>query len=573
MPISRREMLLHSGLLAGVTAMGRFAVADSTGIPQSGADAALFTRLDEFVRQYLEEMRAPGMTLVLADRAGVRRVVHYGLGDVERRVPVGDDDLFEIGSISKSFVAICLLQLHDEGKLDLHKPVVEYLPWFRIDSTFAPITTHHLLTHGAGLPGNVPMLPSDPSLRHRAAYAPGEHFHYCNMAYEALGHLAWTLDGRELPEVIRKRVLEPLGMTQSEPVITLDIRDRLVKNYSAFQNDRPGTRDARFAEAAGLILTTGAGCVAATAKDMGAYLRMIANGGEGPNGSRLMSKDSFALFTKSHIVAPEFGPTASYGYGLAVDKLDGHTVVRHTGGMVSFMSSLLVDIDNGVGAFASINAQQGYRPTAVTQYAVQLMREQQASKPLPNIPAANPALRVSDAADYAGSYQQSGGGKLEIQRDGDKLFLVRVGGRVPLQPAGAPGAFVVADGGKSHFPLVFGRADAKDPKSAVVEVAWGSEWYTNSRYRGEQQFNAPKEWQSYVGHYRNESPWIGSIRIVLRKGRLWIDGMMPLEAAGDRFNLRDEPHSPEWIQFGEVVNGRCMRLKLSGEDLWRVATA
>ncbi len=130
-------------------------------------------------------------------------------------------------------------------------------------------------------------------------------------------------------------------------------------------------------------MTTGAGCVAATAKDMGAYARMIANGGEGPNGRRLMSKESFGLFSKAHIVAGEFGPTASYGYGIAVDKLDGHNVVRHTGGMTSFMSSLLVDIDNGVGAFASVNAQQGYRPTAVTQFAVQLMREQQLSKPLP----------------------------------------------------------------------------------------------------------------------------------------------------------------------------------------------
>jgi D-alanyl-D-alanine carboxypeptidase len=573
MSISRREMLVHTGLLAGVTAMGRFAVADSSGTPTSGADANLFARLDEYVRQYMEEMKSPGMTLVLADRKGTRRVVNYGFGDLERRTPVGKDELFEIGSISKSFVAICLLQLHDEGKLDLHKPVTEYLPWFRIDSKFKPITTHDLLTHGAGLPGNCPLFASDPTLRHRAAYAPGEHFHYCNLGYEALGQLAWTLDGRELPEVIRKRILEPLGMTQSEPVITLDIRDRLVKNYSLFQGDRPNARDARLAEAQGLIVTTGAGCVAATAKDMGAYTRMIANGGEGPNGRRLMSKESFALFSKAHIVAGEFGPTASYGYGIAVDRLDGHNVVRHTGGMTSFMSSLLVDIDNGVGAFASVNAQQGYRPTPVTQFAVQLMREQQLSKPLPSIPAANPALRVTNAADFAGSYQQSGGGKLQIEASGDKLFLVSASGKAPLQPAGAPGAFIVADGGKSHFPLVFGRADAKDPKSAVVEVSWGGDWYTNAKYQGEKQFNPPKEWQSYVGHYRNENPWIGSIHIVLVKGRLMIDGMMPLEAAGDRFNLRDEPHSPEWIQFGEVVNGRCMRLKFSGEDMWRVATA
>jgi CubicO group peptidase (beta-lactamase class C family) len=572
MSISRREMLLHTGLLAGVTAMGGFAVADSAGTEKSAADANLFTRLDEYVRQYLEEMKAPGMTLVLADRKGLRRVVHYGFGDVEHRVPVRDDELFEIGSISKSFIAVCLLQLHDEGKLDLHRPIVQYLPWLRIDSAFKPITVHDLLTHGSGLPGNCPLLPSDPSLRHRAAYAPGEHFHYCNLGYEALGHLAWTLDGRELPEVIRKRVFEPLGMTQSEPVITLDVRERIVKNYSLFQNDRPNTRDARLAEAAGLVFTNGAGCVAATAKDMGAYLRMIANGGAGPDGRRLLSKESFALFTKAHIAAPDFGPTASYGYGIAVDRLDGHTVVRHTGGMVSFMSSLLVDIDNGVGAYASINAQQGYRPTAVTQFAVQLMRAQQSSKPLPAIPPANPALAVSNAADYAGSYRQSGGGNLQIEASGDQLFLVRAGEKVPLQPA-SPGAFVVADGGQTRYPLVFGRADATDPKSAVVEVGLGGDWYTNAKYRGEIQFDAPRQWASFVGHYRNENPWIGSIHIVLREGKLWIDGMMPLEAAGDRFNLRDEPHSPEWIQFGEVVNGRCMRLKFSGEDMWRVATA
>jgi hypothetical protein len=121
--------------------------------------------------------------------------------------------------------------------------------------------------------------------------------------------------------------------------------------------------------------------------------------------------------------------------------------------------------------------------------------------------------------------------------------------------------------------LVFGRANPKDDESAVVELGWGGDWYTTSAYNGTKQFNAPKDWQSYVGHYRNENPWVGSLRIVLRKGRLWIDGVTPLELNGDRFSLRDEPHNPEWIQFGEVVNGRCQRMKFSGEDLWRVAAA
>jgi len=571
MSFSRRQVL-QAGLITAAATAGRFTVAESASQPQSGAYTKIFARLDQFVEQYMREMNSPGMTLVLADRNGVQRVANYGFGDLERRAAVGADELFQIGSISKSFVALCLLQLHDEGKLDLHKPILDYLPWVRIESKFAPITVHHMLTHGSGLPGNVPTLPSDPSLRHRAAYAPGEHFHYSNTAYTLLGDLAWTLDGRELPELLRQRIFEPLGMTQTEPVITLDIRERLVKNYSVFKNDRPATRDGRLSEAPAIVLTSGAGCIASTARDMGAYVSMIANGGAGPKG-RLVSKESFALFSKAHIEAKEFGPTASYGYGIAVDTLDGHAVVRHTGGMVSFMSSMLVDLDDGVGAFASVNAQQGYRPTPVTQFAAQLMRAQRASKPLPEVPAASPALRVTNAADYDGTFQDGKGGKITVTHQGDALFVTLASGRFPLQPAGVPDAFIVADGGNSHFPLLFGRKDQKDPRSAVVEVASGSDWYTTPAYDGPKQFDVPKEWQSYVGHYRNESPWIGSLRIALRKGRLWVDGIGPLELAGDRFNVRDEPHSPEWVQFGEIVNGRCQRLKFSGEDLWRVATA
>ena len=64
-----------------------------------------------------------------------------------------------------------------------------------------------------------------------------------------------------------------------------------------------------------------------------------------------------------------------------------------------------------------------------------------------------------------------------------------------------------------------------------------------------------------------------SARIVLLKGRLTIDGTIPLAPDGELFRLRDNPHNTEWIRFGEVVNGRCMHIRFSGSDLWRVAAA
>jgi hypothetical protein len=80
----------------------------------------------------------------------------------------------------------------------------------------------------------------------------------------------------------------------------------------------------------------------------------------------------------------------------------------------------------------------------------------------------------------------------------------------------------------------------------------------------------PDEWRSYTGHYRNEDPWIGSARIAIRSGKLWLNGVVPLEPARNgRFYLRDEPDSPEWLSFSDIVNGRAMRMCLSGADLQR----
>lgn len=156
-PVSRRQFISQSAQTAITAVAGaRFFVLDSRAQEPRSSYEESFTRLDTFIEHYMREMNAPGMTLVMADRDGVQRVATYGFGNPEQKIAVKPEELFEIGSISKSFVANCLLQLNQEGKLDFNKPVTEYLPWFRIDSTFAPITVHHLLTHSSGLPGDAP---------------------------------------------------------------------------------------------------------------------------------------------------------------------------------------------------------------------------------------------------------------------------------------------------------------------------------------------------------------------------------------------------------------------------------
>ncbi len=570
--MNRRQLLV---LGAGIAAAGASAPAwvaeGRTGDP--GPYARAFESLDRYVAQYLRDINAPGLTLALADAQGVRRIVSYGTDDAGRQTPVRTDQLFHIGSITKSFVALSLLQLWDEGKLDLARPISSYLPWLRFDSPFRPISVHDLMTHGAGLPDG-PLLPPDPAFRHTARNPPGDDFHYCNMGWEALGHLLAALDARAMGESIRARIFAPLGMTESEPVITFDVRERIATSYFPLLADRPYPRLGRLAEAPSIVTTSGAGCIASTPRDMGRYLAMLARRGAVPGG-RLVSEAAFRLFSTPHIVAAEFGNDAHYGYGIAIDRLDGHQRLRHTGGMVSFASALEVDLDEGIGVFASVNAMQGRRPRPVAEYALRLMRACKGSGPLPAVPPVDDPLHVERAADYAGRYTDGAGRALDVRAEGDRLVLLHDGARVPLEPAIGPAdSFCVLHRDYARYPLLFTRADPKDPKSAVLEAGHGEAWYARPEYAGPREFQTPAEWRGYAGHYRSEDPWLGSHRVVARRGRLWLDGVVPLEAApGGVFWLRDEEKSPEWLRFADFAGGVALTLVASGANFPRVDTA
>ena len=566
--MQRRELLNLGIKAAAFAAAGPFAIAAAPAA-EASPYAPLFPLLDRFVEQYLRQMNAPGLTLALADASGVQRVVAYGFGDLALRTPLDVERLFHIGSISKSFVGLCLLQLRDEGKLDLHAPIKRYLPWLRFDAATREITVHDLMTHAAALPDG-PLFPADPALRLHATAAPGSFFHYCNMGYEALGHLIATLDGRPLPESFRARVLVPLGMNATEPTITLDIAARVAASYLVPLSDRPYPRHGVLAPALPMAFSSGAGCIASSARDMAAYLTMLLNSGRCATG-HVASSAGFELFSHAHIEALEFGSGAAYGYGIVVDTLDGHRRLRHTGGMVSFASALEVDLDSGVGVFASINAMQGFRPRPVAEYALRLMRAVRDGAPLPPLPASESVLAVDAAADYGGRFVAADGRALEVVAEADRLSLMHRGARVPLEPTqGLADTFTVLHPDFERFALVFGRG-SPGSKGPVVDAGWGPDWYTHARYRGPREFAVPAEWHGFSGHFRNEDPWIGSTRVVLRRGQLWLAGVIPLEAAaGGLFYLRDEPDNPEWVSFSDVVAGRAMRMRISGNDTVRV---
>ena len=556
MNLSRRNFLSSSAKSAvAVTILKSL---PSGVFAQSGAVQPVFARLDEFIARHMRETGAPGMTLALANRDGLIRASTYGYADTKAGLRVVPETMFEIGSVSKSFVSLCLLQLRDEGKLDLNKPVVEYLPWLKINSKFEAITTHHILSHTGGLPG-APLLLDALLSELWTTYAPGKRFLYSNTGYNILGFLIEAIDKRPFAESMRTRILTPLGMTASSPIITNDLRKLMAVGYKPLSEGKPFPIRGPLAEAQWLEVDIAAGSIASTPADMAKYMRMLINHGALPKG-RLISEDAFTLFTKPAINSPYRGEPASYGYGLWVSDIEGHTRLRHTGGMVAFSSSIDVDLTAAMGAFASVNANlRGYRPVAVTKYAIELFNASLAGKSLPDPPAPPPAPdEVKNVADYAGIYTSPDGKKLELAAEGEKLILVHHNRRIVLERAGGD-RFIVKHPDFDRFLLGFVRENQQ-----VTQAFHGPDWYTGAKYTGPKTFETKKDWEAFAGHYNNDSAWYGDTRVVLRNGQLFIDGVQPLIPRGDgKFGLGD-PETPDWISFESIVDRRAMRLNYSG---------
>ncbi|MET0622342.1 MAG: serine hydrolase [Pyrinomonadaceae bacterium] len=572
--VSRRELLKGGAKAAAVLAVFPALGAEAGAQRKAGARRAggakrggAVGRLEEFVERHMNDTGAPGMTVALADRDGGSTKLSYGFADTKTRARVNPETLFEIGSVSKSFAGVALLQMHDEGRVDLHRPVAEYLPWLKLEQRHGAVTAHHLLSHTSGLQG-APLLPESLANGLETFSTPGEKFVYSNIGYLILGLLVEALDRRPFADALTARVLKPLGMSASAPVIDNRLRPRMAVGYAPEFEDRPFPARGALAEAAWIEVDTAAGGVASTATDMVAYMRMLLNRGTGPGGRRVISESSFELLTRPVVKAPFRGEEAGYTYGFWVSQdKSGSTHLRHTGGMVAFSSSFDADLTNGLAAFASVNARLGgYRPVAVTKYALELFAAERAGRELPAMPEAPPAPEeVKNAADYAGTFTAPGGRQLVLAAQGQRLLLTNKGRAVALERSGGPDSFIVKHPEFELFRLVFGREGGE-----VVEAGHGADWYAAGRYKGARTFEYPKEWDAYVGRYRHESPWYGSTRVVLRRGALWLDGeerLRPLPDGSFSPGLPDE--TPERVRFTHVTGGRALRMNLSTVEYHR----
>jgi CubicO group peptidase (beta-lactamase class C family) len=348
--------------------------------------------LDAYAARWLGAGMAPAAAVALVDSGGVRLDRVYGAAR--------EGQLFEIGSIGKSFTAVVAVQLAAEGLLDLHAPVDELLPWFSLHSSNAPITLHHLLTHTAGLIRGSELATASnydalALAETEVGFAPGEHFWYSNVGYRVVGLALERASGRPYPELVQRRVLDPLEMRDSVPAFVHDTRRRLAPGHVAFYDDRPWRREHGLVPATWIESAEADGSVCCTAPDLGRYLHALMTSDE-----RVLSPEGWAQLRGPHVADDQDG-RGGYGYGVAVQE-DGF---GHGGGMIGYVSTMWATADAALGAVALVNGPHGSVALADALLALAAGREPPDPEPEAVEPLVGDGTAPAEQAAYVGHYR------------------------------------------------------------------------------------------------------------------------------------------------------------------------
>jgi CubicO group peptidase (beta-lactamase class C family) len=527
-----------------------------------------FVRLDQYIGQQMRQTNTPGLSVALTDREKPLRISCYGYADPAARRTVTPQTLFAIGSIGKSFTSTVLLQLAEAGLIDLDAPVQRYLPWFEVQTQYAPISLHHLMSHTAGIITGTDFTGEGRfetwALRETQTGAPpGETFHYSNVGYKALGLVLEAVMKQPYGSIIQERILKPLGMNITASAITSNLREHLATGYMPYYDDRPAPPEHPLDPATRFETNTADGCLASTPGDMAMYARMLLNRGR----EGVLSAENFAKL-RGRVIRTSNDEDRWYGYGLVSQQIDGFDHISHTGGMVGYWSVMLCDMDSGFGVIVLTNGP--YLDTRnLADYALKLLRAAQRDEELPDLPPVKDPWQIENAANYAGEYR-SGEDTLRLTAEDGYLHLHIGEERIPLAPR-LPDAFYVQHAAYDRFLLRFGREEG-----LVVEAFYGPTHYLREGYIPTNSFDYPAEWDAYVGHYRSYNPWFTNFRIFIHKGQLIYStgdvetALVPL--GNGVFRPDDDPRSPEQVRFDTLVDGQALRAFYSTCPFYRTFT-
>jgi CubicO group peptidase (beta-lactamase class C family) len=292
-----------------------------------------------------------------------------------------DDTQFMIGSVTKTFTALTVMSLRDEGRLSLDDTLETHLPGTR----HGRVPLRQMLAHASGLQrepvGNIWESLEAPEREEFLAgvedaeqVLPGHHaFHYSNLAYGLLGAVVERVTGQDWEQVVRERVLDPLGMTRTG----LAPADDRAVGYQVDPYAGTASEEPFFS----LGATAPFGGLWSTVADMGRYAAYVAS----PDG-RVVQPDTVEEMCRPIIMTDVDGWSGAYGLGFGMGRRGDRVYVGHGGAMPGFLTGLRVRRKDGVGAVVFANATSGALTLGLATDLVEAVIEAEPSLAAPWVP-------------------------------------------------------------------------------------------------------------------------------------------------------------------------------------------
>lgn len=321
--------------------------------------------------QLMQAMGVTGITMAIVDaETGFTWTQGLGYADSINSQRVNNDTLFQIGSISKPFTAVAIMQLVEQGIIDLDEPIITYIPEFSLlpnpilGGNSDNITTRMLLSNTSGIvtnwnyaffttgyehyQGNMNSLLNWLPTRHMS-FSEGDVYEYANVGWTLLGILVARVTGHTnyfegFDQYTQENIFSPLGMDRSTFVLSPQMTN-FARPYMAI-----GMQDTMTS-----VPALSAGSMFSSANDMARFMHAILGDGT-VDGARLLQPETIAYMLQSH--TPAGGVPYGLGFAHSISP-DGFSAVGHSGGTIHYFSNMIFNTETNLGVFVSTNTEAG----------------------------------------------------------------------------------------------------------------------------------------------------------------------------------------------------------------------
>jgi serine beta-lactamase-like protein LACTB len=389
--------------------------------------------LTPFIERELKDKKLPALSIALVDDQRVVWAKGFGFRDKDGKIPADANTVYRVGSVSKLFTDVAVMQLVEEGKLNLDTPVTTYLPDFKpaLKPEQKPITLRMLMSHRSGLIREPPVGnyfdPTEPSLEKMVeslngipvVYPPSDKEKYSNAAIGVVGYVLQKTQGERFETYVKRRVLDPLGMKDSSFLPTDAVKKNLASAVMWTLHGR------EFPAPTFELGMAPAGCMYSTVLDLAKFQSALFAGGKGI----LKPETIRAMWTPQQEKA---GEKTDFGLGFNISEFEGHKRVGHGGAIYGFATNLALLPDDKLGVVVACSRDVANAVmNRIGDETLRLMLAAKAGKPLPKIEKSEP-LPAEDTRKLAGRYEAKDRW-FELTESAGRLFFTPDRGLVRVQ--------------------------------------------------------------------------------------------------------------------------------------------